>query len=140
MFNKIKQVINYIFNRPKINEVESIKHLLTTIEYEIFLKMDPYDKVHCLGVFNKVKADTLLKKDKLYIKLALLHDCGKENIGLFRRVKKVIVKDKLVEIHPKLGYEKLKKVNFKLAKLVLNHHNKDVGSKLKRFQKIDDES
>ena len=140
MFNRIKQVINYIFNKPRLDQVEVVKKKLNTVEYEIFLGMDRYDKLHCIGVYNKVKVDPILKEDNIYVKLALLHDCGKEDIGLFRRIKKVIIRDELLEQHPKLGYKKLKNINLELAKLVLNHHNKDVDRKLNRFQKIDDES
>ena len=140
MINRIKQVINYIFNKPKIEEMEKIKLLLTQEEYKIFMNMDNYDKVHSLDVYKIVKADDLLNKDEKYLKLALLHDCGKEKICLLTRIKKVLVGDKLLDRHPGLGYEKLKEIDLELADLILNHHGTDVDKKLKRFQEIDDES
>ena len=138
MLNRVKQVINYIFNKPTLEEIKKTKDILSPLEYEIFLKMDEYDKIHCLGVYSGVLRDDILKKDEIYLKLALLHDCGKEDISLFRRIKKVIFKDELLEHHPILGYEKLKDINLEVAKLIRKHHDKSVDEKMKRFQKIDD--
>jgi hypothetical protein len=140
MFSRIKQVINYVFNKPKLEEIEKVKYILSPTEYEIFLQMDTYDKVHCLGVYRDLVEDKLIGNEILYLKLALLHDCGKEDISLFRRIKKVIFQDELLEQHPQLGYDKLKDINLEVAKLVNIHHNKDVDKKMKRFQKIDDEN
>ena len=140
MFSRIKQVINYVFNKPKLEEIEKVKDILSPTEYEIFLQMDTYDKVHCLGVYRDLVEDELIGNEILYLKLALLHDCGKEDISLFRRIKKVIFQDELLEQHPQLGYDKLKDINLEVAKLVNIHHNKDVDKKMKRFQKIDDEN
>jgi HD-GYP domain-containing protein (c-di-GMP phosphodiesterase class II) len=140
MINRVKQVINYIFNKPKIEEIEKIKLLLTKKEYKIFMNMDNYDKVHSLDVYQMVKADDLLNKNEKYLKLALLHDCGKETIGLLTRMKKVLVGDKLLDRHPRIGYKKLKELDLELADLILNHHGMDVDKKLKRFQEIDDKS
>ncbi len=138
MFNRIKQVINYIFTKPRLDEIEQIRDILSPPEYEIFLNMDEYDKIHCLGVYREMTKDEILGKDPIYLKFALLHDCGKEDINLFRRIKKVIFQDELLEHHPILGYEKLKEINLEVAKLIKNHHNKSVDEKMKRFQEIDD--
>ena len=35
-------------------------------------------------------------------------------------------------------FEKLKNINFELAELCLQHHNKDVNEKMKIFQELDD--
>ena len=140
MYNRIKQVFNYIFNKPKLEDIKEIKRFLSPLEYRIFEKMDEYDKIHCLGVYKLVKEDKLIGENIVYLKLALLHDCGKENISLFRRIKKVIFSDKLLEQHPLLGYEKLKDINLEVAQLVKKHHNKNVDEKMKIFQGIDDKS
>lgn len=137
---RIKQGLNYLFAKPKIEEIEKIKLLLTKEEYKFFMNMDNYDKVHSLGVYQMVKADDLLNKNEKYLKLAILHDCGKETICLLTRMKKVLVGDELLDRHPRLGYEKLKEIDLELADLILNHHGTDVDEKLKRFQEIDDES
>lgn len=137
---RIKQGLNYLFAKPKIEKVGKIKLPLTVEEYKIFINMDNYDKVHSIGVYQMVKRDDILNKDEKYLKLALLHDCGKEKISLLTRVKKVLVGDKLLDRHPKLGYEKLKEIDLELADLILNHHGLDGNKELKRFQEIDDEN
>ena len=37
-----------------------------------------------------------------------------------------------------IAFEKLKNINFDLAKLCLHHHDKDVDEKMKIFQELDD--
>ena len=100
--------------------------------------MSNYDKVHSYSLYRKVKEDKILSSEKLYLKLALLHDSGKGKVGLLRRIKKVLVGDKILEKHPNIAFEKLKNINFDLAELCLNHHNKDVDEKMKIFQELDD--
>lgn len=137
---RIKQGLNYLFAKPKIENLEKIKLFLTKEEYKIFINMDNYDKVHSLVVYKMVKRDNILNKDKKYLKLALLHDCGKKKISLLSRMKKVFIGDEILDRHPKLGYEKLKNIDLKLADLILNHHRIHGDKKLKRFQEIDDRS
>lgn len=137
---RIKQGLNYLFAKPEADKVEEIKLFLTREEYKIFIDMDNYDKVHSIGVYEMVKSDKVLNSDEKYWKLALLHDCGKEKVSLLIRIKKVLVGDKQLDMHPKLGYEKLKEIDLQLANLILNHHGLDGDKKLKRFQEIDDKS
>ena len=78
-------------------------------------------------------------KDNInYLKLALLHDCGKENLSLFIRVKKVLIGDKKVENHPKLSYKKLKNINNAVGELALSHHLTPISNEMKIFQELDD--
>ena len=73
--------------RPKINKAymnEALKKL-TEKEKKIFLEMSDYDKFHSLEVYKKIKK-TELKNNEKYLKLALLHDCGKENVSIITRV------------------------------------------------------
>jgi len=100
--------------------------------------MGKYDKVHSYKLYQKVKSNKVLSLQENYLKLALLHDSGKGKVGLFRRIKKVIIGDKILEKHPEIAFEKLKNINFELAKLCLQHHNKDVDEKMKIFQELDD--
>ncbi len=137
---RIKQGLNYLFAKPKADRIEEIKLFLTREEYNIFIEMDNYDKVHSIGVYEMVKRDKVLNRDKKYLKLALLHDCGKEKVCLLVRMKKVLVGDEQLEMHPKLGYEKLKEIDLELADLILNHHGLDGDRKLKRFQEIDNKN
>lgn len=137
---RIKQGLNYLFAKPKAEKTEEIKLFLTMEEYRVFIDMDNYDKVHSIAVYEAVKRDDILNRDEKYLKLALLHDCGKENVCLLTRIKKVLVGDKRLDMHPKLGYEKLKETDLRLADLILNHHGLDGNKKLKRFQEIDDEN
>ncbi|OQY41271.1 MAG: phosphohydrolase [Fusobacteriia bacterium 4572_74] len=138
--SRIKQGLNYLFAKPKTKKIEEIKKILTEEEYNIFINMDNYDKIHSMSVYETVKKDKILNRDKKYLKLALLHDCGKERVCLLIRMKKVLIGDKLLDMHPKLGYEKLKNIDLKLANLILNHHNLDGNKKMKKFQKIDDKN
>ena len=101
--------------------------------------MSDYDKLHSYKLFQKVKENIFLKDKKIFLKLALLHDSGKGNIGLIRRIKKVLIGDKILERHPDLAFEKLKNINLELANLCREHHNKNVNDDMKIFQQLDDE-
>jgi len=138
MLNKLISIYDYLFRKPDVEEVTKLKNILTPKEYMIFLDMDDYDQVHSLKVYDKVCKDKILKEKKIYLKLALLHDCGKKNASLFRRIKTHIKKDEVLENHPTLGYEKIKELNLNLAKLISQHHEKNLDGNMKRFQKIDD--
>lgn len=59
--------------------------ILSDKEKGIFSSMGLYDRMHSLEVLQKV-LDTELKSDKRYTKLALLHDCGKGNAVLLKRI------------------------------------------------------
>jgi len=52
---------------------------------------------------------------------------------------KDFIKDKKIDLKrlEKFGF-KLKNINFELAELCLQHHNKDVDEKMKIFQELDD--
>lgn len=139
MFSRIKQGFRYIFYKFDEKKLEEIKNILNEKEYEIFLEMQDYDKLHSYLVYEKVKNDNLLKEDSKYLKFALLHDCGKGKVALFRRVKKVIFGDKKLEMHPDIAYERLKEIDIEVAKLCRDHHKFATGDKMKRFQEIDDE-
>ena len=138
LISRVKQVYQYIFSKFDESNNSEIKKILSEEEFLIFSTMSNYDKVHSYSLYQKVKEDKTLSSEKLYLKLALLHDSGKGNVGLFRRIKKVLVGDKLLEQHPNIAFEKLKNINFDLAELCLNHHNKDVDQKMKIFQELDD--
>ena len=138
LISRVKQVYQYIFSKfDKINNSE-IKEILSNEEFLIFSTMSNYDKVHSYNLYQKVKENEILSSEKLYLKLALLHDSGKGKVGLLRRIKKVLVGDKILEQHPSIAFEKLKNINFDLAKLCLQHHDKDVDEKMKIFQELDD--
>ena len=135
---RIKQVYQYIFSDFNDSWNNEIKKILSEEEFLIFSKMRNYDKVHSYKLYQKVKFNKILSSQDIYLKLALLHDSGKGEVGLFRRIKKVLIGDKILEKHPEIAFEKLKNINFELAKLCLQHHNKDVDEKMKIFQELDD--
>ena len=113
--------------------------LLSSKEKTYFLEMGKYDRYHSLEVYRKIK-ETSLKEKEIYLKMALLHDCGKEKIGIIVRVlHKLGIKTGLGN-HAEKGYEKLKDDNMELAVLIRNHHNKYYSEEMKIFQKYDDES
>ena len=88
MISRIKQGMTYIFARYREEWNREVRHILNKREFEIFEKMGRYDRIHSYNLLKSVESDELLKIENIYKKLALLHDCGKENIGLLRRVKK----------------------------------------------------
>ena len=138
LISRIKQVYQYIFSNFDDNWNNEVKKILSKEEFLIFSEMGNYDKVHSYKLYQKVKSNKVLSLQENYLKLALLHDSGKGKVGLFRRIKKVLVGDKILEQHPNIAFEKLKNINFDLAKLCLQHHDKDVDEKMKIFQELDD--
>ena len=138
LISRIKQVYQYIFSNFDDNWNNEVKKILSKEEFLIFSEMGNYDKVHSYKLYQKVKSNKVLSLQENYLKLALLHDSGKGKVGLFRRIKKVLVGDKILEQHPRIAFEKLKNINFDLAKLCLQHHDKDVDEKMKIFQELDD--
>lgn len=138
LISKVKQVYQYIFSKFDENNDSEIKKILSEEEFLIFSTMSNYDKVHSYSLYQKVKGNKTLSSEKNFLKLALLHDSGKGKVGLLRRIKKVLVGDKILEQHPNIAFEKLKNINFDLAELCLKHHNKDVDEKMKIFQELDD--
>ena len=138
LISRVKQVYQYIFSKFDESNNSEIKKILSEEEFLIFSTMSNYDKVHSYSLYQKVKEEKTLSSEKLYLKLALLHDSGKGKVRLLRRIKKVLVGDKILEKHPNIAFEKLKNINFDLAELCLNHHNKDVDEKMKIFQELDD--
>ena len=139
LISRVKQVYQYIFSKFDESNNSEIKKILSEEEFSIFSTMSNYDKVHSYSLYKKVKEDKILSSEKLYLKLALLHDSGKGKVGLFRRIKKVLIGDKILERHPDLAFEKLKNINLELANLCKEHHNKNVNDDMKIFQQLDDE-
>lgn len=138
MISRLKQVYRYIFLEFEKKDEEEVKKILSTEEFKIFNQMREYDKVHSFLVYKRCNRDEILKNNKNYLKLALLHDCGKGNTGLLRRVKKVLIGDEELEKHSENAFEKLKNINIDVAKLCRDHHKKNVEAEMKVFQKIDD--
>ena len=96
---RIKQGLLFLFGKYKKENDILVKEILTYEEFKIFDKMSEYDKIHSFNLYSAVKESKILKDDVYYLKLALLHDCGKENYSLFKRIKKVIIGDKQIEKH-----------------------------------------
>lgn len=136
---RLKQGFSYIFYKYDNNFDFEIKEILSEFEFSVFNKMSNYDKLHSYNLMKKVKNNKLLADNILYLKLALLHDCGKENIGLLRRIKKVLIGDRILENHTNIAYEKLKEHNIELANLCAVHHNKNTDQYMIEFQNLDDE-
>lgn len=117
---------------------ESLK-ILTEEEKRLFMEMDTYDKGHSLEVYRKL-GETPLKDKSMYMRLALLHDCGKgRNSIIIRMLHKIGITTSLRN-HPYKGYEKVKKYDGELALLVKNHHVKGYSREMDIFQMCDDRS
>nr|WP_307774489.1 HD domain-containing protein [uncultured Cetobacterium sp.] len=139
MISRIKQGLTCLFLRFDIKNEVVAKQLLSKYEFELFKNMSDYDKVHSFNVYLKTLQDPVLKNDINFKKLALLHDCGKGKVTIFRRVKKVLIGDKELEKHPEKAFEKLKEINLQLAILCKRHHEKSEDEKMISFQRLDDE-
>lgn len=135
---RIKQGMDFLFGKYLKENDKTVKKLLTLDEFKIFDKMSEYDKIHSFNLYLAVRENEILKEDSIYQKLALLHDCGKENYSLAKRIKKVIIGDKQIEKHPLTAYDKLKNINKNIAVLALKHHEITDDKKMKEFQKLDD--
>jgi len=135
--SRIKQGLTYIFCKYNSKNDKVVKIILNKDEFKIFKKMSEYDKIHSFNLYKRVKHNKVLKKDPLYLKLALLHDCGKENYSLIRRIKKVLIGDKKLENHSELSYEKLKNINLDLARKAREHHMENLNFKMEIFKKLD---
>ncbi len=138
MLNRLRQGIIYVFGKYDGEKDETVKKILSKDEFKIFDTMMEYDKVHSFRLLNFVKENEILKDDKLYWKLALLHDSGKGKTTFLKRMKKVVVGDRKLEGHTENAYEKLKSINKELAQLCRIHHDKSNNIKMKEFQKLDD--
>lgn len=137
--SRIKQGLIYIFGKYDTKWNFEIKNILSSDEFFIYFQMDKYDKIHSYKILKKIEINPILSNEKIYFKLALLHDCGKEKIGLLKRIKKVLIGDKILEMHELKGYIKLKEINLELANLVRTHHSQTNDLKMTEFQKLDDE-
>lgn len=142
MIYKLKQIFNYLFPKLKENDIFVIKNILNEEEQNVFFEMNSYDQKHSYNVLKGVMKSSLIGDDSLYMRLALLHDCGKGKELTFKeRVEYSILKKGRVHFHPKRGFEKLNSLDYKLALLVLKHHNKNIDNeKLREFQKIDNKN
>lgn len=140
VISRIKQIYLYLFKKYKIEYNKEVKKILSQKEFEIFLKMSNYDKIHSYNLLKRVEKNSFLSDKEIYKKLALLHDCGKGKVGLLRRIKKVLIGDKFLEKHPKASFSILKNLNKELADLALIHHQKKTDKFMKEFQKLDDKS
>ncbi len=136
--SRLKQVYTYIFCSYSDEFDLLVKNILTDEEFKIFNEMSEYDKLHSFNLYKLVKENKTLSTDVNYLKLALLHDCGKKNFSLLRRVKKVLIGDKKIENHPSLAYKKLENINKVVGKLALKHHLPPFDEKMKIFQQLDD--
>lgn len=141
MFGKVKQIFIYLFSFLYRIDLELLKELDEN-EKEIFIKMSKYDKIHSIRVYKSVCKSEILKDRVLWRKVALLHDCGKSTeITLIERIWYAITKRYgVLKEHPKIGYKKLKDINYDLAKLIKIHHDKSDDILLNEFQKCDNES
>ncbi|RRD40981.1 HD domain-containing protein [Leptotrichia sp. OH3620_COT-345] len=135
----IKKGMEYFF--PEIDKrlLDEAMQYLSGKEQKIFENMSKYDQSHSLEVYKKLK-NTELKNDKLYLRLALLHDCGKGKVSLVTRIFHKFGLKTILKNHTLNGYKKIKNIDKELSILIKNHHNKNYSDKMSIFQKCDDES
>lgn len=133
----IRKVLQYYFLKLKKDEYFEIKKVLTDYEFSMFIKMSEYDKLHSYRVYKSLKNK---KIDLIYLKLALLHDVGKNNANFFKRVIHKLGFKTSLRFHAYNGYIKFKDYDEKLANLILKHHDKVDDEIMKMFQGADDEN
>lgn len=138
IISRIKQGLLYIFGRYNEKNNDIVKTILSNEEFKIFNSMSRYEKIHSFRLYNFLLKNKVLKDDKIFLKLALLHDCGKKSPSLIKRMKKVLLGDKELENHSEDGFNKLKDINYELAILCREHHIKSEELKMQEFQKLDD--
>jgi len=129
------KIIEFYFLRINKNNEQEVKAILSKEEYDIFDKMQGYDKYHSFKVYEDIKDQNM---PNIYLKLALLHDCGKGNSGFLLRVLHKLGFKTSLRNHSLNGYIKLKDINPKLANLILKHHNSTEDEYMKKFQGVDD--
>lgn len=138
IISRIKQGLLYIFGRYNEKNNDIVKTILSNEEFKIFNSMSRYDKIHSFRLYNFLLKNEVLKDDKIFLKLALLHDCGKKSPSLIKRMKKVLLGDEELENHSEDGFNKLKDINYELSILCREHHIKSKELKMQEFQKLDD--
>ncbi len=135
---RLKQAIRFIFGKYNSENNHLVNQYLSSEEFQVFTNMSEYEKIHSFNLLKDCLNHKLLKENMSYCKAALLHDCGKKNYSLFRRMKRVLIKDDEIECHPEQGYEKLKNLNLEVAQIVKNHHEDTTDPLMVAFQKLDD--
>lgn len=138
MIARIKQGLLYILGRYKEEWNREVESILSLEELKVFNEMSEYDRIHSYRLLKLVEKDNLLKDEKIFKKLALLHDCGKYHASLYRRVKKVLIGEKTLDRHNEDSYRKLKDINLELAELAREHHYYSDDIYMQRFQELDD--
>lgn len=134
----VRKAMEYFFPNIDSEVYSEALEFLDKGKREIFLSMSLYDRKHSLEVYKKLKKSESAGKNKKYLELALLHDCGKENTNVVKRIlHKIGVKTSL-KFHPENGADKLKNIDPELSVLVKNHHIGSYSEEMTEFQKIDD--
>lgn len=131
----IRKFYEYFIQKIDEVEMENVINILNSKERNIFMSQSKYDKLHSLNVYKGVKD---LGLPQIYLKLALLHDNGKD--GAFfvtRTLHKLGFKTRLRE-HMSMGSMRLLGINDELANLILIHHDENVDENMKKFQGVDD--
>lgn len=131
----IMKVYEYFIARLNYEEVNDYTKILNEEELKLFNLMNKYDKLHSINVYKGISKTNL---DKKYLKLALLHDIGKEKAGFIIRVLHKIGFKTRLRNHALNGYNLVKDIDLEVANLILIHHNKDVDDNMKIFQGVDD--
>ena len=129
------KIIEFYFLKISKSDELEVKKLLSKDEYNIFYNMLGYDKYHSFKVDEDIKVQNM---PNIYLKLALLHDCGKGNCGFLLRVLHKLGFKTSLRNHSLNGYIKLKDINPQLANLILKHHNSTEDEYMKKFQGVDD--
>ncbi|WP_068268708.1 HD domain-containing protein [Caviibacter abscessus] len=132
-----RKFCEYYFHKISEKDLQKVSDILSFKEFDIFNNMDSYDKYHSINVYKKLENKDI---PAIYLKLALLHDCGKENISFCKRVIHKLGFKTILREHPKLGYNKVKDINLELAVLISKHHDKIDDEYMCLFQDADDRS
>lgn len=133
----IKKFYDYYLAKIDRNAEIEATSLLNYELIKIYENMDYYDRYHCIEVYKKLKIKT---NNIDYLKLAIIHDCGKYRIGFIKRVFHKLGFKTILRQHTIMGYNKIRDIDYNLAKLVLYHHSNLNDIDMLKFQKADEES
>ncbi|MDI6619137.1 MAG: HDIG domain-containing protein [Clostridiales bacterium] len=157
MLYRIKQFFRGIFVCVPPESGILIKRYLNKKEYDLFMKLPPYERAHALNTAFTVQGFGDIDNKEIIVKAALLHDIGKvgSGIGIFgksilvltdkffpdfsHKLSQKIDMFKIYYKHPEIGAKLLESIGTdkKVILLVENHHSNKYIKGIEYLKKAD---
>ena len=154
--NRVKQFFRALFAKISCEDREYVKKHLPQAGQKLFFKMAVFDEAHAIAVAKTIETFKYNGDKEFLIRLALLHDIGRTNVGIFDKVFAVLLNDLSKKLaiflskylrslyvyynHPQIGAELLRNAGFEAeAKIIERHHEniKNPPEELKLLQLAD---